>query len=104
MTNHSYLYMHKPMVGAPRYKGYIGVDSNFGKWSLMAGIQHIAGLYVSTTDRNNFTLLNASISYQLCPFVQLWAKGDNLLAQKYEIIAGYPMPRATFMGGVSLKF
>ena len=30
--------------------------------------------------------------------------GDNLLAQKYEIILGQPMPRATFMTGVNLKF
>jgi iron complex outermembrane receptor protein len=26
------------------------------------------------------------------------------LAQKYEINLGYPMPRATFMGGVSVNF
>ena len=30
--------------------------------------------------------------------------GDNLLAQKYEIILGQPMPRATFMAGVNLTF
>jgi iron complex outermembrane receptor protein len=26
------------------------------------------------------------------------------LAQSYEINLGYPMPRATFMGGVSVNF
>jgi iron complex outermembrane receptor protein len=31
-------------------------------------------------------------------------RGENLLAQQYEIIAGYPMPRATFMGGVNINF
>jgi iron complex outermembrane receptor protein len=32
----------------------------------------------------------------------LWVKGENLLAQKYEVIKGYPMPRATFMAGVNI--
>lgn len=36
--------------------------------------------------------------------LQLWVKGDNLLAQCYEINAGYPMPRATFMAGVNVSF
>ena len=31
-------------------------------------------------------------------------KGENLLAQRYEINAGYPMPKATFMGGINLNF
>ena len=28
----------------------------------------------------------------------------HMLAQSYEINLGYPMPRATFMGGVSVNF
>jgi len=27
-----------------------------------------------------------------------------LLAQRYEINAGYPMPKATFMGGINVNF
>ena len=30
--------------------------------------------------------------------------GENLLAQRYEINAGYPMPRATVMAGINLNF
>ena len=37
-------------------------------------------------------------------WLSLWARGENLLAQSYQIIAGYPMPRATAMGGIELKF
>lgn len=102
-TNHSYLYMHEAIVGSPRYKGYVGADSRFGKWSLTVGLQHIAGLYTTATERTNFTLLNATVGYQLCPMLQLWANGDNLLAHKYEVNAGYPMSRATFMAGVNLS-
>ena len=32
--------------------------------------------------------------------VSLWLRGDNLLAQRYEINAGFPMPRATFTCGI----
>ena len=28
----------------------------------------------------------------------------ELLAQRYEINAGYPMPKATFMGGINVNF
>jgi iron complex outermembrane receptor protein len=31
-------------------------------------------------------------------------RGENLLAQRYEINAGYPMPRATFMAGANVSF
>ena len=31
-------------------------------------------------------------------------RGENLLAQRYEIMAGYPMPKATFLGGINLSF
>ena len=31
MTIHSYVYMHNPIVGAPRYKGYLGARLKYGK-------------------------------------------------------------------------
>ena len=36
--------------------------------------------------------------------LSIWARGENLLAQKYEINAGYPMPRATVLGGIDISF
>ena len=47
---------------------------------------------------------NATVSYALTRCVSLWARGENLLAQDYEINLGYPMPRATVMGGINLNF
>ena len=37
-------------------------------------------------------------------WLDIWARGENLLAQKYEINAGYPMPRAIVMAGINLNF
>jgi iron complex outermembrane receptor protein len=44
------------------------------------------------------------VKYQLLDNLRLWVRGENLLAQKYVINAGFPMPKATFMGGVNFEF
>ena len=106
-TNHSYLHMKNPVVAAPTYKGYLGAHYRCGLWNVIAGIQQISGLYTAIGDaeqKENFTLLNATVNYQVHPIVGLWLRGENLLAQRYEINLGYPMPKATFMAGVNIKF
>jgi iron complex outermembrane receptor protein len=71
------------------------------------GLQCVEDLYTevgANETKEDFYLLNASVTYAAMKNVSLWARGENLLAQKYEINKGYPMPRATFMGGVSVNF
>lgn len=104
-TNHSVLHMENHVLGAPEYKGYLGGTYRQGKWTVNAGLQQIAGLITNTTTdhKENFTLLNATVDYQVSKNLSLWVKGDNLLAQKYEINEGFPMPRASFMGGVNIR-
>jgi len=104
-TNHSWLHLKNPIVGAPEYKGFIGGTFAHGPWSVNAGLQYIAGLYTAvgqTETKENFCLLNATVNYRLLKNLSLWLRGENLLAQRYEINAGFPMPRATFMGGLNL--
>lgn len=106
-TNHSWLDMDTPVVSAPKYKGYLGVIICYGRWSGNAGLTQVCGLYTAVGESEtteNFTLLNATLSYTLCRPVRLWIKGENLLAQRFEYMAGMPMPRATFMGGVNVEF
>ena len=106
-TNHSFLHMENPVIAAPTYKGFLGANCAYGKWSIVAGLQYINGLYTAVGDdeqKENFCLLNATVNYTLCKNIGLWLRGENLLAQHYEINLGYPMPRATFMGGVNVSF
>ena len=103
MTKHSYVYMHKPIAGAPRYKGYVGARLKYGKWGVLAGLQQLAHLCTAVDNYSNATLLNMTVDYAATNCITLWAKGDNLLAQKYETYQGYVMPRATFMAGVKMK-
>ncbi len=104
-TNHSYLHMSKPFVGAPDYKGYIGADCVYGKFTASAGFQQLVGLYTqadTNEKQENASLRHITLGYRVCLQLKIWAKGENLLAQKYEINLGYPMPKATFMGGVTV--
>ena len=106
-ANHSWLHMKNAVLGAPEHKSYIGLGWHQGKWNVNAGLMSIQNLYTQVgadEEKESFFLLNATVGYQLLKNVGLWAKGENLLAQRYEINAGFPMPRATFMGGVNISF
>ena len=106
-TNHAWLHMKNPVVAAPVYKGYLGVQMRYGRWALLADLQQVCGLYTAVGQQErqeHFTLLDAQLQYALSPMVHLWVRGDNLLAQRYEINAGFPMPKATFMAGFDVEF
>lgn len=106
-TNHSWLDMRQPVLSAPKYKSHAGVTMSYGRWRANVGLTEVCGLYTAIGDNEHteaFTLLNTTVSYALCHHVTLWLKGDNLLAQRYEYIAGMPMPKATFMAGLNLEF
>ena len=106
-TNHSLLHMKNPVVAAPKYKGFLGANFNYQEWTVIAGLQYLNGLYTAVGDneqKENFCLLNVTFNYALSKNIALWLRGENLLAQSYEINLGYPMPRATFMGGVNISF
>lgn len=107
VTNHSLLHMENKIVAAPEYKGFLGADYHAGRWTANVALQYIANLYTAvgkSESTENFMLLNASVGYALTKGVGLWVRGENLLAQDYEINLGYPMPRATFMAGVNINF
>ena len=106
-TNHAFLHMENPVVAAPEYKGFLGADFFHQKWTVNAGLQYLSGLYTEVGDnekKENFCLLNIAATYALNNNLSLWVRGENLLAQKYEINLGYPMPRATCMAGVDIRF
>lgn len=106
-ANSAYLHMKNKIVAAPEGMGYLGVDFHKSKWFASLGLQRVEDLYTSVgadETKENFWLLNASVTYAVTRNISLWARGENLLAQKYEINLGYPMPRATFMGGININF
>ena len=105
-ANYSFLHMANPVAAAPKHKLYAGANFDKGRWSVSSGVQYIAGLYTAAgtnVPTEDFVLWNVRASFRATKWLSLWAKGENLLAQKYEINAGYPMPRATVMGGININ-
>lgn len=105
-ANYSYLRMDTPIEGAPEGKLYVGTNYHKGPWAVAAGLQNVSGLYLTTGEnakKENFTLLNATVSYKVAPMATLFVKGDNILAEHYQTYDGFYMPRATFMGGVKIS-
>ena len=105
-ANYSYLHMKYPVVAAPEHKLYGGASYNIGRWTLSTDVQMIRGLITQTSPEisENFLLWNVDIGVMVARGCRLYMRGENLLAQSYEINAGYPMPRATVHGGVKLSF
>ena len=109
-TNYSWLYMKHKVLASPEHKWYSGINYTDSKWSFSTGIQFIQNLYTSlktnTTSekKETFTLWNARAGYRPFHFMELFIKGENLLAQKYEINYGYPMPGITLFGGLVMRF
>lgn len=104
--NYSYLHMKHKLLASPEHKLYVGANYRKDKWLFSSGLQYIHGLYVDESYETTeaFALWNVQIAYKLGTLAELFVKGENLLAQRYEINEGYPMPKATVFGGVNLKF
>lgn len=107
-ANYSWLHMEHPVVAAPEHKAFVGADFRQGPWKLSTGVQGVAGLHTDVSEiraaTEQFVLWNLTAGYNVCRNTTLFVKGENLLAQRYEINAGFPMPRATFMAGVHVNF
>ena len=105
-ANYSLLHMENPVVAAPEHKFYAGAAFTQGRWNVSTGVQYIAGLYTSTDPgvKEDFVLWNLRASFRAVKWLDIWARGENLLAQIYEINTGYPMPRATVTGGFYINF
>ncbi len=105
-SNYSYLHMERPVLASPEHKLYGSVDFAKGRWAVSTGVQYVAGLYKSLdpAKTETFVLWNLRASFRVSEWLTLWARGENLLAQRYEINAGFPMPRATAMAGVRMSF
>ena len=106
-ANYSYLHMENPVVGAPEHKLYAGAQYTHKRWTVSTGVQYIDNLYTTVGDNaqtEEFVLWNLNASFRVNRWLDVWARGENLLAQRYEINAGYPMPKATVMAGVNLNF
>ncbi|MBR1593242.1 MAG: TonB-dependent receptor [Alloprevotella sp.] len=105
-ANYAFLHMSKAQEAAPEHKLYVGGSYTRQKWAVSSGIQYVAGLHTAlgSEETESFLLWNATASCRPLSWMTCFVRGENLLAQRYEVLSGYPMPRATVMAGLSLTF
>ncbi|PIP16033.1 MAG: hypothetical protein COX46_04495 [bacterium (Candidatus Ratteibacteria) CG23_combo_of_CG06-09_8_20_14_all_48_7] len=58
----------------------------------------------NTRKVDEYFLLSLILSKKVSPNLELFAKGENLFGEEYEILDGYPMPQTTITVGLNANF
>ena len=105
-AQYSWLHMERPILASPEHKVSTTVYYSKERWTASTDLQYVHGLYTSLDShaREKFLLWNARVNNRIYRILRIFAKGENLLAQRYEINQGFPMPKATCMGGIDIQF
>jgi vitamin B12 transporter len=90
----------------PKHSGSVAVDGASGRFTYGASIAYV-GKHLDQRDTfpfarvtlGSYWLANARVGYTVRPGVELFARGTNLLDQRYEDVFGYRTePRAGYIG------
>lgn len=105
----TYSYMHTSLhnlTGAPKNQYYLGVDwAPFKRLTVGADMKGVGGLYVADEVKNqNYAVLNMKISYEVCRYLSVFTRLENITDTSYVINRGYDMPGFTAMGGLKIRF
>lgn len=105
----TYSYLHTSLhnlVGAPRNQYYLGVE--WKPWKFLnvgADLKGVGGLYVADNYKHqNYALLNLKVTWDICRYVSIFTRLENITDAKYTINRGYEMPGFTAMGGFKVRF
>ena len=105
----TYSYMHTSLdnlTGAPKNQYYLGADwTPVKKLTVGADMKGVGGLYVADEVKNqNYAVLNMKISYEVCRYLSVFTRLENITDTRYVINRGYDMPGFTAMGGLKIRF
>lgn len=107
LVNYSLLDVSANVLYAPQHSLGTQLRYTYRRASITLGGRRIAGLRTSVNvdiPLESYTLLNARLSVKATPWLQLFAEGNNLLDTQYQVEQGYPMPGATWRGGMHAHF
>ena len=104
----SYSYLRTSLsnlTGAPMNQYYLGIDwQALKQLRISADLKGTGGLFVSEgIHRQNYALLNMKFTYDVCRYLGLFARLENITDARYVINRGYDMPGFTAMGGFKLN-
>ncbi len=105
----SYSFLHTSLddlTGAPKNQYYIGAELTlWNRLKIAADLKGIGDLYVADDVANqNYALLNLKLTLELCRFVDIFTRLENITDARYTINRGYEMPGFTALGGFKLSF
>lgn len=111
-ANYSFLEMEKDIVGSSRHKAYAVlsyVPGALPKLCVEPDVYVVDGLVLKSDagtaiKTSSFCLAGLRLSWQFNQRFKLYLKGHNLLNADYQTVYGMPMPGASIMAGMSLKF
>lgn len=107
-ANYSYLWTTENVLYAPKNKLFGEVMYHPGRWEFSLESSSVWGLRTGAPEKENYSLLNGRVAYNLDIArgwrANIFCKVDNITATRYETVYGFPMPRATAMAGVNIKF
>lgn len=105
----TYSWLHTSLsnlVGAPNNQYYLGVE--WKPWRFLdvaADLKGTGGLYVAEGIKNqNYALLNLKVTWEVCRYLSLFTRLENITDARYVINRGYDMPGYTAMGGFKVRF
>jgi len=103
---YAYIGMKSPVYATPKHHTYLGGTYSLKKLLFNASVENIAGLDSDPSDKvneENYTLVNAKITYRTMKFFEFFISAENLLNTEYQTLKYYTMPGITFFGGIKLK-
>ncbi len=106
LANYSCLDAEKAVLAAPKHQANVSVNYSHKIWNVNVSTQFVDKLYTRITpapETQTYTLVNARLSAQALPWLNVFLIGNNLLNTKYEINYGYPMAGIHFNTGVNIK-
>lgn len=105
----TYSYLHTSLAnltGAPKNQYFLGIE--WRPWRFLdigADVKGVGSLYVSDDIRHqDYALLNLKVTWNVCRYLSLFTRLENITDASYMINRGYEMPGFTAMGGFKLRF
>jgi len=103
-----YINMETPVYATPKSNLFLSGTYSLNKFKFSASVQQVNHLNTvsngTTPYFQNYTLINAKVSYKVWKYAEIFINGTNLLNQKYESNRYYPMPGILAFGGLNLHF
>lgn len=105
----TYSYLHTSLdnlTGAPKNQYFLGVEWKLWRFiNIGADLKGVGGLYVAEGIRHqDYALLNLKVTWDICRYVSVFTRLENITDARYTINRGYEMPGFTAMGGFKVRF